>query len=661
MRILLFLPFMAAAALAAESPALMPLPASVRYSEGGAFPTTVRSSRPDPQLEAAITRFLSLLAHQTGIDLALQPAPATPYTITVETTSTAPLYPELGEDEAYTLDIAPTRGTLRAATTTGAIRGLATLAQLVTPGASGFQIPYVHIEDRPRFPWRGLMMDSSRHFMPLPVLLRNIDAMAAVKLNVFHWHLADDQGFRAESKLYPRLQEMGSDGRFYTQAQMREVVEYARERGIRVVPEFDIPGHTSSWFPGYPELNGEPGTFQIARRFGVFDTVMDPTRDELYTFLDRFLGEMAALFPDRYFHIGGDEVNGHQWRQSPQVQEFMKQHNMTDFRALQVYFNQRLSKIMEKHGKIMIGWDEVLQPDLPQSTVIQSWRGQASLAEAAQKGYRGILSSGYYLDHLSPASYHYSIDPLAGAAANLTPEQSKLILGGEACMWAELVDAETVDSRIWPRAAAIAERLWSPQETTDVPSMYARMEAVSRRLAWTGVQHRTVKDAMLDRLAGGHPEPSLHVLADASEALGLGPRKGNQYNTWTPLNRFVDAIPPESESIRSLHTAAHRLNDADAALLRERFTIWAANDGRFQPLTEGNAFLAELKSLSKDLSTLGTIGLQALDYLTNRQPPPTDWVAQQQAEFKRMLRPNAEVTLAAVRPVQILVEKLAKP
>ncbi|HXS95204.1 MAG TPA: family 20 glycosylhydrolase [Candidatus Limnocylindrales bacterium] len=661
MRTLLCLPLLAAASLAADAPALMPMPATVRFSEGGVFPTAIRSTRPDPQLEAAITRFRALLARETGIDLALQPASATPYTITIETAAAAPAWPELGEDEAYTLDISPAAGTLRAATTTGALRGLATLAQLVTPGPSGFQIPCVHIEDRPRFPWRGLMMDSARHFMPLEVVLRNIDAMAAVKLNVFHWHLADDQGFRAESKLYPRLQEMGSDGRFYTQAQMREVVEYARQRGIRVVPEFDIPGHTLSWFPGYPELNGEPGTFQIARRFGVFDPVMDPTRDELYTFLDRFLGEMAALFPDRYFHVGGDEVNGKQWRQSPHVQEFMKQHNMADFKALQVYFNQRLSKIMEKHGKIMIGWDEVLQPDLPQSTVIQSWRGPESLAEAAQKGYRGILSAGYYLDHLRPASYHYSVDPLSGAAANLTPQQSQLILGGEACMWAELVDAETVDSRIWPRAAAIAERFWSPKETTDVDSMYARVEAVSRRLAWTGVQHRAVKDPMLDRLTGGHPEPSLHVLADASEALGLGPRRGGQYNTWTPLNKFVDAVPPESESVRRLELAARRLSAGDTALLRQRFTVWAANDARFQPLTEGNSFLAGLKSLSKDLSALGAAGLQALDYLANHQTPPAGWITQQQAEFKRMLKPNAEVTLAAVRPVQILVEALAKP
>jgi hexosaminidase len=476
-------------------------------------------------------------------------------------------------------------------------------------------------------------------------------------MNVFHWHLSDDQGFRVESKLYPKLQQLGSDGKFYTQEQIRDVVNYARDRGIRVVPEFDIPGHTTAWLPGYPEIATTPGRYEIGRHFGVFDPVMDPSKEATYTFLEGFLGEMTHLFPDQYFHIGGDEVNGKEWSQSAAVKAFEKAHNLANNDALQAYFNQRVLKILQNNGKTMIGWDEILHPDLPKASVIQSWRGPKGLAEATSKGYQGILSWGYYLDHLSPAAYHYGIDPLAG---DLSPEQASRVLGGEACMWAELVSAETVDSRIWPRTAAIAERFWSSADVKDADSMYERMSAVSRQLEWTGVQHRADYGPMLDRLAGEQPAPSLRVLADASEALGLGPRRGGRYTTLMPLNRFVDAARPESESVRALESAARRMSADDASTLRRQFTVWAGNDAQFQSIAGRNALLSELKPLSKDLSELGTIGLKALEYRASGQAAPADWLAAQQVEIARIQKPNAEVTLAAFRPVKILLDSLKK-
>jgi len=310
----------------------------------------------------------------------------------------------------------------------------------------------------------------------------------------------------------------------------------------------------------------------------------------------------------------------------------------------------------------MIGWDEVLHPDLPKATVVQIWRNQGSLADAVRQGFRTILSWGYYLDHLSPAAYHYGIDPAGGPAEHLTAAQAAKILGGEACMWSELVDAETVDSRIWPRTAAIAERLWSQKDVTDVESMYTRLQAVSRMLEWTGVQHRADYAPMLSRLAGDRSNEPLRVLADASEALGLGPRSGGRYTTQTNLNRFVDAARAESESVRALeHTAARaaadpRANAADVMALREQFTRWAANDARFRPLAEGNALLTEIEPLSADLSALGAAGLRLLDALNGATPLPGDWLTQQNAELTRMLRPNAEVTLAAARVVKVLLD-----
>jgi hexosaminidase len=646
----------------------MPLPVKVETAAGklaidGSF-SVAATGYTDLRLETALNRFAARVSRQTGIPmLAARPPDASRATLRVECAG-APSGPgaedpSLGEDESYRLDVAPEGARIKAATVAGALHGMETFAQLVAPGAEGFHVPAIHIEDRPRFPWRGLMLDVSRHWMPVEVVERNLDAMAAVKLNVFHWHLSDDQGFRAESRRFPRLQQLGSDGNFYTQTEMRHVVAYARDRGIRVVPEFDIPGHTNSWLVGYPELASAPGPYSIGRTWGVYDGTMDPTREETYDFLDAFFGEMTQLFPDPYFHIGGDEVNGKQWSQSSAIQAFAKEHNLEGARGLQAYFNQRIQKLLQRYGKIMVGWDEVLHPDLPADTVVQSWRGQASLAEAASKGFRGILSAGYYLDHLRPARYHYGIDPLADAAQKLTPEEASRILGGEACMWAEYANAETVDSRIWPRAAVIAERLWSPKEATiDVASMYARMEAVSRVLEWTGVEHRANYGRSLDRLAGGRPAEPLRILADACEAQGLGPRaRAMKYTSLTPLNRFVDAARPESESVRALERAASKL---DIALLREQFTRWAGNDARFQPLAKDNALLEELKPLSQDLSALGATGLRILTYLEGRRPAPKGWLSKQAQELARMSKPRNEVVLAGVRPVKVLLDDLER-
>jgi hexosaminidase len=634
----------------------MPLPATARPADGrlmidNTFKAAL-SGAPDSRLDAAIGRFMTQLSRQTGIPM-LGSKDAAPK-LRVECAAPGNDYPTLGENEAYTLDVTPSGATIKAPTRAGALHGLATFAQLVTLGNDAFAVASIHIEDQPRFPWRGLMMDSARHFMPLEVVKRNLDAMAAVKLNVFHWHLSEDQGFRVESKRFPKLHQEGSDGLYYTQAEIRDVVEYARNRGIRVVPEFDIPGHTTAWMVGYPELGTAPGPYEIGRKWGVYENALDPSREETYTFLDGFFEEITPLFPDPYFHIGGDEVVAKQWNTSPRVQAFAKEHNLKDAHAIQAYFNTRVQKLLQKRGKILIGWDEVLHPDLPQDIVVQSWRGQKSLAEAATKGYRGILSWGYYLDHLSPAKFHYGVDPMSGDADRLPPEQAARILGGEACMWAEYTTSETVDSRIWPRAAAIAERLWSPASTTDVESMYARMQAVSRELEFTGIQHRANYGPMLDRLTGGASIEPVRVLADAVEGLGLSPRaRAGKYTSLTPMNRLADAARPESESIHALELAAAKVladpkgSTAEIAALRRAFTLWAANDARFQELAEGNPLLAELKPLSKDLATLGNTGLKVLD----GQAPPAGF----SAELTRMEKPNAEVSLAATRPVKALL------
>ena len=412
----------------------MPLPAHVDYRSGELLLGNSFSIAPtrytDARLRRAIDRFTDRLSRQTGVPFYEEARPAD---LMIECAGAGPAYPTLGEDETYQLSVTAEGARLSAATTTGVLRGLETLLQLAGPVERGIRIPAVEIADSPRFPWRGFMLDVSRHWIPLPVVLRNLDAMAAVKLNVFHWHLSDDQGFRMESKRFPRLQEFGSDGRFYTQKDAREVVEYARDRGIRVIPEFDMPGHASSWLAAYPDFGSASGPYSVARTWGVFQPTLDPTREELYRFLDSFIGEMAALFPDPGFHIGGDEIEDTQWKASSSIQDFEKAHGIADSHALHAYFNTRLQRILAKYGKTFIGWDEVLDPGLAPTAIIQSWRDSASLSDAARKGYRALLSGGYYLDYLKPAAEHYAVDPLEAQALTLKPEELARILGGEGC------------------------------------------------------------------------------------------------------------------------------------------------------------------------------------------------------------------------------------
>src|SRR5277367_808942 len=539
---------------------IMPLPAHAVEGTGSLSINNgldvVFDGYTEPRLERARDRFLANLARETGI-LPVPASPSAPAKFVIKTAGPSAPVQQPDEDESYHLEVTPAGVALSAPNPLGILHGLQTLLQLVEVTPQGFAVSAVTIDDQPRFPWRGLMIDVGRHFMPLAVIRQSLDGMEAVKLNVFHWHLSENQGFRIESKLYPLLQQKGSDGNFYTQDQVRGVIEYARDRGIRVIPEFDMPGHATAWFVGYPDLASGKGPYLIERNWGIFDPAMDPTRESTYKFLDRFIGEMTALFPDAYFHVGGDECNGKEWDANPRIQQYMREHNLKDDAALQAYFTGRVQQLVTKRGKITVGWDEVLQPDTPKDVVIQSWRGPDSLAEAARRGNRGILSAGYYIDLNQPASQHYLADPLTGAAAKLTPEQQRNILGGEATMWSEFVTPENVGSRIWPRTAAIAERLWSPKEVTDVDSMYRRLAIVSDDLTHSGQTYKATSELMLQRMAESTDVTSLKVLASVVEPPKEYARESlASYNSFTPLNKMVDAVSPESDRARDFHHLA---------------------------------------------------------------------------------------------------------
>jgi len=623
----------------------------------------------EPRLERAAARLIEHLESKTGMPLTRNlSSDAAGATLEISTTAASSPVQKLGEDESYRLEVGPERARLTAPNPLGILRGLETFLQLVEADKDAFAAPVIQIDDQPRFRWRGLMLDASRHWMPADVVRRNLEAMAALKLNVLHWHLSDDQGFRVESKRFPKLQEMGSDGHYYTQQQIREVLEFARERGIRVVPEFDMPGHTTAWFVGHPELASAPGPYTIERKWGVFDPAMDPTRDEVYRFLDAFIGEMAALFPDDYFHIGGDEVNGKQWDRNPQIQAFMREHSLKDNIALQAYFNSRLQPIVTEHGKKVIGWDEIFAPTLPKDIVVHSWRGQKSLADAARLGYMGILSAGYYLDLMHSAAFHYAVDPVENEAAGLNAEQQARILGGEACMWSEYVTPLNVDMRIWPRAAAIAERFWSPQEVKDVASMYRRLAVVSRDLEWRGARHASSHHLMIQRLADDHPVGPLATLSDVVEPVKEYAREeARQYTSFTPLNRMVDATRPESDVAREFGNLVDRALAGGSGApssrdqLRHWLTLWRANDAALEPALESSFLLQELIPLSKDLSSLGSAGLEALEYLANGRKPDAAWLEKQQAFLDGAKKSRAELLLMVAPHVEKLVQTAGRP
>jgi hexosaminidase len=522
-------------------------------------------------------------------------------------------------------------------------------------------LPGLKIQDQPRFPWRGLLIDVGRHYEPLDVLKRNLDAMAAVKLNVFHWHLTEDQGFRVESKKLPKLHALGSDGLFYTQDQVREIIAYARDRGIRVMPEFDIPGHSTSWLVSYPEMGSAPGPYKIERAAGIFEPALDPTREQTYKFLDTFLGEMAALFPDAYMHIGGDENEGKQWDRNPQIQAFMKEKGIKDNHALQAYFNQRVLKILQKQGKKMIGWEEIMHPDLPKDAVIHSWRGPASLAEAAKRGYNGILSAGYYIDLIFPAAKHYLADPIP-QNTTMTAEEAKHVLGGEATMWGEWVSPETIDSRVWPRTAAIAERLWSPRNVADVDDMYRRLSSLSRQLEELGLTHEKNYGMLLRRLAASDDTGPLRTLASIVEPVKEYRRYQMRPQTMlSPLTGLVDAVPPESEAARHFASIVDGfISDAPRfALYRQTINDmlvqWRAAGVALGPIIDRAPALQEVGPLANNLSDIAQAGLEAMTYLTAGDVATTEWRDAQLAKLDEAAKPKAALEFVVVSNVRKLV------
>lgn len=645
-------------------PALMPWPRSVTWNSGAfrldsTFTVSI-PGRTDARLERALHRALLRLGRRTGITFRDSIGHRSSGSLLIGAKSSGPAVPSVDQDESYRLTVGDLGAELDAPTTVGVIRGLETLLQLVSSDQRGYYLPAVTITDAPRFAWRGLLLDVGRHFEPVEVVERVLDGMAVAKLNVFHWHLSEDQGFRVESRRYPRLQGFGSDGKYYTQAQIREVVAYAADRGIRVVPEFDMPGHSSSWFVGYPQYASGKGPYAVQRTWGVFDPAFDPTRESVYRFLDGFIGEMSGLFPDAFWHIGGDEVPGTEWRKNPRIQGWMRAHRIKDGSALQAYFNRRLIAILGRHHKQVVGWDEILNPALPKSAVIQSWRGTSYLGDAAKQGYRGILSAPYYLDHIDQAGQHYQADPLPATAA-LSDAEAARVLGGEACMWGEYVGPETVESRIWPRMLAVAERFWSPASVNDVADMYRRLDAAAIQLSDLGIPFADHSRDFVQRMTGGGPGArALMQLLAVTEPGNFGQRADAMaWTQQTPLVRLVDAAVPDPSSRRTYADLARRAIAGDTAArteLTQRFTELQGLPAAVRAAAAAAPLASDGIPAADMVATLATTGSSALGYLARSVPMP---VATRDSAFSIVRdagKPYGMLRITIVDAVRALIE-----
>lgn len=545
--------------------------------------------------------------------------------------STASL--DLNQDESYQLKISADKITLTANTDIGVIYGVETLLQLLQNNSKTYSFPSVTINDNPRFKWRGLMIDAARRFQPVDVIKRNLDAMAAVKMNVFHWHLVDDQGWRIEMKNLKQLHEKASDGLYYTQEEIKNIVKYASNLGIMVIPEIDVPGHGSAILTVFPEIGSTPNhLYSIERNAGIFTPTLDPSNPKTYVILEKIFDEVAPLFPGKFFHIGGDENEGKEWDANPKIQAFKKEKKLKTNHDLQTYFTMKLIPILKKHHKTLMGWEEIMTENMSKDAIIHAWRGPneglaagKSLAQAAQNGYKTVLSNGYYIDLVLGVENHYLTEPI-NPELKLTESDIKNILGGEATMWSELVTPTTIDSRIWPRTAAIAERLWSDASVKDTKDMRRRLDAVSKRLEELGITHIRNKGVILRNIANHQNTNALEAFSNICEPLKLYTRNkgGTEYQMFSPLTLFADACTPDAPDALIFNELANEYTnnktDETKTQILSYLKNWKNMHSELAILNENAPLINTFLPLSKNLNDLSSQLIYKLENNQNYNP-----------------------------------------
>ncbi len=781
---------------------LMPYPQAIERAEGHwqfrSEPTLKLISPDDAQVSAALDRFRERFARQTHRSLSLVTEGDQYPTLVIELTPTSNKMENaetitldiLRQDrEAYRLTVNNDGINLRAPSYQGINHGLETLLQLFGHYPDGtaldnISLPHLVIEDAPRFLWRGLMLDSVRHFFSVETIKRQLDAMAAAKLNIFHWHLTDDQGWRLESRHYPRLQEKASDGHYYTREEVRDIVEYAMARGIQVVPEIDMPGHSSAIGVAYPELMATPGPYAPEDRWGVHTPLLNPANEEVYVFAEKILAEVSELFPFEYVHIGGDEVNPRDWLANENIVAFMSEQGLETPEDLHTYFNQRLADILAKHSRRMIGWDEILHRNLPKGSAVQSWRGPDSVGEIANQGHPAILSTGFYLDMPQYTAYHYrnpifpqapqvdaqpsdneyweswsfalprkrgaaitgrftlirnavgdwrgvidfsgrsrqdlanvkqvgdityfEVDTWAGPVLGrverqgnqlsgdmvfgnapypatgeriggselagtrvpepiptprICAENQHYVLGGEAALWSEIVDERHIDLRLWPRAFAVAERLWSSASLTNETFMHRRLLTVSD---WAEqsleLQHKRQAETLRKHRIPASQRDRARKLSEALEPAHYYHRHHEKsvYETYSrrdPLDRLVDTLPVESHPSKTLaRQLAHWRDPAQRAAARTTLQAWQTNARALIEQVSEEGDPGALKPQAQRVITTTSWGLTLLDLLEQGVPLKPELLEVARRQLRAAQHIEAEIVIPAAYPVERLLD-----
>ncbi len=463
--------------------------------------------------------------------------------------------------EGYQLNINTQSIQLQGADAPGLFHGLQSIIQLLpVHKQSTYQIPCAKIKDYPRFGYRGMHLDCGRHFFPVSFIKEYLDMMARFKFNKFHWHLTEDQGWRLQIKKYPRLTEIGSKrketvighnsgkydgepyGGFYTQEDAKEIVQYAKERYITVIPEIEMPGHALGALTSYPMLGCTNGPYQVAQTWGVFPDIYCAGKESTFQFLDSVLTEVMDIFPSHYIHIGGDEAPKDRWKTCPYCQKRIKELGLKDEEELQSYFIGRIEKFLNKNGRDIIGWDEILQGGLAPNATVMSWRGEKGGIAAAQQHHDVIMTPNtyLYLDYAQskskreplniggylPLSKVYQYNPVP---EKLSKEEGKYIIGVQANLWTEYIPTtEQAEYMVMPRMMAVAEDAWSPQEKKDYDSFLQRLPKQLSYLDKKGIHFRipepeglksttTSKDKMTVELTSYVPDSKIYYTLDGSD------------------------------------------------------------------------------------------------------------------------------------------------
>jgi hexosaminidase len=594
----------AAPTAAAVTPALVPQPLRLDVRTGVfRLDASTRVVAASPEAKAAAAYFVDAYKRTGGVALATADAEA-PGAVVFSLDANAP---DNG-DEGYAIGIDERGVKVTARTARGLFYGGVSLWQLATSGARAGEavvLPALSIEDRPRYAWRGLMLDSSRHFQSTVFVKRIIDAMALHKLNVLHWHLTDDQGWRIEIKKYPKLTEVGAwrtppgpaaaadidpatgkprvYGGFYTQDEIRDVVRYAAERHVEIVPEIDVPGHMQAAIASYPEL-GTGDTPPVSVDWGVHTYLLN-VEDKTFEFLEDVLDEVVPLFPGRYVHVGGDEAVKDRWQASPAVQARMKALGVKDETALQGWFLERVEKMLEKHDRKLIGWDEILESALPAEATVMSWRGTAGAVEAAHKGHDVVLSP-------APQLYINNLQSLAGdepsarldalvtlesvyrfepTPAELTPEQARHVLGAQVNLWTEHMRTEAmIEHAVFPRLAAIAEVNWSPAAARSwegfvkrMPAQFERYRALGIGYADSAFRVQASADGTRVTLVTQVKDAAIRYTLDGSEPNAQSPIYAEPFDagnaTTVRAAAFVDGVRMAAAPPTAIDAASQRL------------------------------------------------------------------------------------------------------